>query len=531
MIVPKPGLQALGKHNYWLWLSPLLFMVLVSSYFILRYGGTWAEADSATFSSVIAPFATQGRLVPTHAQVYPNGYAFQAISAVILAMTGLELAQLQQLVYPFLSILVVLPAWLFYREITNSERGAALATILLFTQPEFLFVILRSSHEKFTRSLMLICLYLFARSFRQGNHPRLFALHIVLFYLAIFAFISSNNLLANSFIVSIGLALCLGLIVERRSASLNFTSKAALRRLLFVMLSCLCLSYLFVMYVYKPAEYNLFIIKDTIERIRILFTGAENTNNESYTQAYSYIYFGWISPQVFLLVGMANWIMLVSSFAIWTKQSWAWLRRSQVPTPEARWLVWLLYAAFAFQGVLSVVSDASGALGSNMQHRLFPSVSIIAVGIISHTLLTWQPKRYAHYIRTIFACGLALIAILSVMKATNEPLLSNKWTFYRREEIEAMDWSAAHLKYANIWTEYDERLRVAYLMARGETINSNDFRGVLRLSTRHLIVSDITRLRSSRLQTALPVPSDAFRIYDNGEAQVYHVRSRTPFQH
>lgn len=505
-------------------------MFLVSSYFVMRYAGTWAEADSATFSRVIIPFVEQGRLVPASSQVYPNGYSFQAISAVLLAITGLELPQLQQLVYPFVSVLVILPAWLFYREVTGSGRGAVLGTILLFTQPEFLFVILRSSHEKFTRSLMLICLYLLIHSFKQRANARLFATNIVLFYLMMFTFISSNNLLANSFIAAIGIAFFLGIIVEGRSHSSGSTRKKALQRLFMVVLTCFILVYLFVIYIYTPANHDLLVVKDTWERIRALFFDTQTNDNESYTQAYAYISFGWLNPQIFLLVSIANWLMLGSSLLIWVRQSWLWLRYGLVPQPEARWLIWLMYAAFALQGGLSVLSDATGALGSNMQHRLIPSVSIIGIAIISQSLSAWQPPRFARSLRLGFALTITVIAMLSVMKATNEPLLSNKWTFYRKEEIAAMDWSVRHLEYTGIWTEFDERLRVAYLMAQGETSEHNYFQGYVTQNADYTLLSDITRLRSNRLNATIPVLPDALRIYDNGFAQLYHARPLTPFQ-
>ena len=155
------------------------------------------------------------------ARIYSNGYAFQAISAFIMAITGLDLATLQQLVYPLVAALVVLPAWALYRELTGSARGATLASLLLFTQPEFLFVILRSSHEKFTRTFLLLCLFFLVRSFKMRDRPWLFAMHVGLFYLTAYAFIASNNLLAHSFIFAIAVALICGSALERLKPSLK----------------------------------------------------------------------------------------------------------------------------------------------------------------------------------------------------------------------------------------------------------------------------------------------------------------------
>ena len=34
------------KMNYWLWLGPLLYMVVVGAYFVIRYQGHWVETDT-----------------------------------------------------------------------------------------------------------------------------------------------------------------------------------------------------------------------------------------------------------------------------------------------------------------------------------------------------------------------------------------------------------------------------------------------------------------------------------------------------
>lgn len=515
-----------------IWLGPLVYMVAVGLYFIVRYGGQWAEADSTTFTNVIRAFTHDGRLQPASGYLYPNGYAFQSISAVILALTGMDIVTLQQLVYPLLASLVVLPAWIAYREFTGSARGAILATLLIFTQPEFLFVILRSSHEKFTRTFILLCLFLLFRSFKLRSRPGLFATHVGLFYLAAFALVSSNNLLAHSFIVAIALALLFGWALERRSVLGLRENGPIIKRLLYVTLTCLALVYIVTFYVYTPAQHNILVLQDTGERIYELFFPEDEEEEESrYTNAYAYVSFGWISPHVYVLVSIANWIILVASLVIWSRQGLRWLWRGEPPETRAAWLLWLLYAAFVTQGAMSIISDASGALSSNLQHRLFPSFSIIAVGIVGAALAGWRPRRFARPIELALTLGIVCIAVLSVMKATNEPLVSNKWTFYRASELLVLDWSDAHHRDAHIWTEFDERLAVAYANARGDSKHGNRLRGWFSPEvTRSLVVTDLARLRSSRVRVPLPVPPDALQVYDNGEAEVYRLRPETPFQ-
>lgn len=523
-----------GHHQHRLWLGPLVYMVAVGIYFVVRYSGQWAEADSTTFTNVIRAFTRDGRLEPSSGYLYPNGYTFQSISSFILALTGLDILTLQQLVYPLLAALVVLPAWIAYRECTDSARGATLATVLLFTQPEFLFVILRSSHEKFTRTFILLCLFLLMRSFKLRDRPWLFTAHVGLFYVAMFALISSNNLLAHSFIVAIALALVFGWILEQRLVRVMRDNGPTIKRLLYATLMCLGLLYLVTFYIYTPAQHNIHVLQNTSEQIHDLFFPPEEEEEEDkprYTNAYAYVSFGWISPQIYFLVSIANWIILIVSFGIWARQGWRWVWRGQSPDTRAAWLMWLLYTAFATQGAMSVVSDASGALSSNLQHRLFPSFSIVAVGIVSRSLLHWRPRRFTRQIQIGMTVGIFCIAILSVMKATNEPLVSNKWTFYHASEMTAMDWSDGYLRDSHIWTEFDERLTVAFDNARGDSRNDNRMRGRFDPAiTRTLVVTDLARLRSSRVRIPLPVPPDALRVYDNGAAEVYRLRPDTPFQ-
>lgn len=511
----------------WLWLGPLLYLLLIGAYFSVRFAGRWAEADSAIFAEIIRTFANSGQLVPLSGELYANGYAYQAISTFIIGVTGLDVAVLQQLVYPLLAALVALPAWVLFRELTGSARAAVLSTMLLLLQPEFLFVILRSSHEKFTRTLLLLCLFIMVRSFRVGDRPVVFATYIALFYLAVHGLIVSNNLHAHSFLLAIGIALILGRVLQWRNPHLRTNGGPILSRMPYVIVICIALVYLVIFYIYSPAKHDLFVMRDVWNRLASLFLDVQNRTN-----AYAQVSSGWLNLYVYFLVSLANWIILATSLVIWSYQGWRWIWRRELPPSRMAWLLWLLYAAFAFQGALSVLVDASGALSSNLQHRIFPSFSIAAVAIVGAQLAQLIQATRLPVVRPAFALVVFVIAILSVAKATNEPLLSNKWTFYRQEELSAMRRSDAHLHDATIWTGFDERLRMAYLTVESTSNNNNRFAGAgePRSPARSFLLSSVTRLRAVRLMQPLPVPYDALRVYDNGTAELYRLRPLTPFQ-
>lgn len=525
----EPTTQMTDRTNHLYWSGPLLFMVAVSLYFLARSGGHWAETDSATFTSIIRSFTADTRLIPRDGEIYTNGFAYQAISAYIMSLTGVEVATLQQLIYPLLTSLVVLPAWLLYRELIGSARGAAIATMLLLTQPDFLFVIIRSSHEKFTRALMLICLYLLVRSFRLGDHPRWFAAHVAMFYIVMTALIASNNLIAHSFIFAMMIAVAAGQLIQNRSRALMQQHRLIFARLQYVLLTCIAYVYVFTFYVYPPALHELSVLRSVWDQVAALFLNSEDA---SATNAYEVVSTGWLNVPVFILVSSANWLILIMSLGIWIRQGYRWLWRGELPRNQTAFLVWLLYAAFALQGVLAVIADLSGALASNMQQRLFPSYSIFAVAIVAGAIAQWQPRRIALPARIALTAGICVISILSVFKGTNEPLVSNGWMFYRPSEMSAMVWSDTHLENSRIWTDFNERLAVAFGTDRGDSQRGNAMTGGVgtSLTTRDIVLTDVTRLRSSRLHTPLPILPDALRVYDNGQAQVYHLRPETPFQ-
>ncbi len=520
---------SLGKPQLtvWFWLGPFLFMTVVGLYFLVRFDGYWAEADSSSFTTYIRDFIDAGKLMPAPTGVYPNGYAYQAVSTFITSLTGLEVKTLQQRIYPLLAAIVVLPAWISYREATGSNLGGTLATLLIFTQPEFLFVILRSSHEKFTRMLMFLCLYLLFRSISQSHQPRRASIYVGLFYFTIFAFITSNSIIATSFIFAMVLVYLLGWIIEKLKPNLKVWNNNLAHRLRYMIPVCIGLVYIFMFHIYPPARHNFGVVQNTLDLIKVLFLNVQAQTANVFV-AYDYTTFGWVNLPTYFILSIANWIMLLVSFAIWLHQSWNWVRYSGAPKNQMAWLLWLFYAAFALQEVVAAISDASGALSSNLQLRLFPSFSMIAVAMIGAAWAEWRPQRSKRIISLGLTGALFGISIVSILKATNEPLFSNKWNFYHPNELLALEWGDAHLYNAEVWTEFDERLTTSYITEIGNPANRFTFR--IRPNTRNLLLSTITRLRSSRIHQPLPIPPDALQVYDNGTAQLYHLRALTPYQ-
>ena len=510
----------------WPRLGPPLFVLALSVYWLLRFGGLWAESDSATFTGYIRNFVAAEELIPQEGAIYPNGYLYQAISAFIVAATGLDVVTLQQIVHPLLAVLLVPVAWLAFREVVRNERWAAVCTVLLFTQPDFLFVVMRSSHEMFTRMLMLLAIFLVARIIVTRHSPAQLGTFVLLLSTTVFALFSSNYLLGGSFALATLLAIGFGYALWLWKPHLK-TAAGKLSRLLPSMAAVFLIVAYFVMYyVYPPARHDLLVVRQTWDLVTGLFTEGGGVGLGAVYQPVGL----WINAPTYLVLTSANWIILAISAALWARKGLSWLTRWDKPISESYFFIWLLYSAFVLQGGLALVADLSGALSSNLQVRLFPSFSMIAVALIGAEA---AGKRHWPRVspRTWLAltAGVAVLSVFSLFKATNEPLVSNKWLFYRDSELAGLRWADRHVgEGRGIWTDFDERLAVAYETVFGEP--RSIFTSGLTPTTRTIIVSDVTLLRSTRMMQTPPLLPDTLRVYDNGVTRVYHLRPLSPYQ-
>jgi hypothetical protein len=509
----------------------ILFAVaaLIAVYALLRYSGHWGEGDTSTFSRAIRSVADSGRIAPPGKFVYGNGYSYSSLVVFLMNLCGLSLAEVQIYGASLMMVWLVLPAWLAYRELTESRRGATLATVILLIQPELLFAVLRGTHEKFTRGLMLLCIYLLLQSLRSRHNLARFIGLVLAFYIVGYAIITFNNLMATSFTVAVGLALGLSWAITRRELLAAHFASAMIRRLAYVVAVLGVLAVLFSFYAYLPSRQGLLLIESMWERTSALLLNVEQQSSNPYAVINSI----WINSTVYFLVSLANWLLLLSSAIIWMWQSVRWLRRRSGPQGERELLLWAFYGAFAFQGGLSIIVDTSGALASNLQHRIFPSFAMLAAPLVARQLAGWQPRRplVARLGDTALGLGIGALAVLSALKATNEPLLSNKWLFYEPGELQAVAWSNEKLAYRFLWSEYDERLFAAMRIANSATnLDVNIIPDVSDQGVRDALISDVTRSHSERLSQPLPIEADSFITYDNGQAQIYHQRPRTPYQ-
>jgi hypothetical protein len=502
--------------------------ILLAGYTLLRYGGLIGEGDTAAFTKAIANIQKSGDLTPNTGLVYQNGYGYQVFIAWLAVFTGLSLGVLQIVGGTMLIVWVVLPAWLAYREFTHSELAASLASLLLLIQPEFLFPLLRGTHEKFTRGLMFICLYLLLRSLRsKATHLTSFL--VVCFYLCAFALISLNTFMAISFILSIFLALILVWIVGKRISRIKRVGKTVVTKFIYVATSMLVIAFIVIFYAYPPAQYQLRVLQYVMDRVALLTLQVENIASNPY----QVINTGWVSLPIYYLVSLANWFLLGLSLVLWLKQSYYWLIKRSIYLTQHEIMLWAFYASFAFLGFSTILADVSGVLSSNLQLRIFPSFVMIAAPLVSVWITQIKPSK--NFLQKLIWTGTSLffgcLMVLSTLKATNEPLLSNYWSFYSPAERASVDWAEQMLQNRRLWTGQWRRLVDSYtIWSDGNQANIDLVSYFPKPATHDYLISDLIRQYSQRLGSQLPIQIDSFITYDNGTAQVYHRRPVTPFQ-
>ncbi|MGE3267924.1 MAG: hypothetical protein AB7P40_04205 [Chloroflexota bacterium] len=511
---------------------------LMSMLVIARYRGLWGEGDTSGIIRTNRAVVDAATLVPPGSDVaYPNGYAYQAVVTFLVGATGLDLADLTRYGAALMMVWTIVPAWLLFRELTGTTRGAILATAILYIQPEYLFPLLRGTHEKFTRGLMLLALYLLFRSLRSRDDPMRFSALVIAFYLCVYAIFSFNNLLAFSFVGGLIVTLIVSWLVTRVTGTAFTMIGPSIRRLGYAAIISVMFAYLLTFHAYRPAIHDVRVIQQVQERIAVVFLGAPQAEADKtpaeITNPYVAINSGWLSPGVYLMVSMANWLLLASSGLIWATVGLLWLFRRRRPHFENEILLWALYAAFGLQGAASIVVDLSGSLAANLQHRMFPSFVMIAAPVTAQWMagwtFHWRPVRW-------LAAGLvgvliAVLSVLSLFKATNEPLLSNKWVYYLPGEAAALAWADDALRGRAVWTSFDERITTGEQIRRGaepRAIRLDQFD--VDEGTRDFLISDVTRAQARRFGVPLPTEADSLITYDNGEAQIYHARPRSPFQ-
>jgi len=519
------------RAETWLLLGlVLLYAILAAGYFVLRYTGQWADSDTANLTMAARGIQQQGKLVAK--DEYTLGFAFPALTTTIANVTGLSLTQLQLLVYPLVSACLALVGFVTYREFTGDLAAAALAVLLLFMQPDFLFVILRGSHEKVTWLMQFLVFYLLARSLRAARARRLgdFAACVGLFYLAVYGLVAGNAFFGSAFILAVGVSLLGGLFFLLRPAGL--ASRAAVTRLIYVAAAAMVIWLLHIFYLYPSAIDFLLHLRNTMDRVTAVALG-----DVPPTDPYATIVWGWVSRPAYLGLVIPTFTVAGLSFLAWAGRGFGYLHGRAYPGDESgTFLSWLLYGGFGLQIAAGVILGRGGGAASNLQLRYFPVVLMVGVPLVAKGLTQlWQkhsPRRGARLLAVATVLFVLWMSGASLLKATNDPALSNYWTFWTRPEVASVAWADSHLQYRRIWLGLDGIRLSSQALAASTGLRSGNVFDVVGVDpdTRDLIVSDVERDLSLRRSEMLADLRGEYLVYDNGSVAHYHLRPRTPYQ-
>jgi hypothetical protein len=519
-------------------LPVLLYSLLVTVYIVLRYGVYRGEPDTSVFTAAIRDMFDQGVLVP-RGTVYTHGFSYQTVSVYLLNLCGLPVQLLQIVIYPLvMGVILPILGYSLFKLLLGEARTAMLATLFLFLQPEFLFVISRGSHERVTWVLTITALLLLAKSSATITSYHVFVPSVLLFYVVTFALSTSNSFFSSSFVSAIVFSLAVYHVLKQiglKHSALVRTDNwvRAFGRLKYIVPSCLILVYLVLFFVYTPAQHWFFTaLRATTDRVSALFLSVEAT--AEIAETYAPITYGWTSRYVYFGLTVFNYFVLLVSFAEWLVRSWKYFLRGESDNPPAL-LLWILYPAFVFQFVTSIIVDLAGVLSNNLQLRLLTPLMLLSIPLAVAAIVRLAKWSYrgGSLSGRLVRVGLVLLTswfgAAALIKGTNDPTVSNVWLFYRADEKQALVWTEGHLVNSEIWDGPDARLKIMLsLESIGGEGGNRYYGGLFRDTTRYVIGSSVSRAYSARRKIPFPNMQAAHITYDNGTVSLYQYRPNIP---
>ena len=479
-------------------------------YFVFRYSGQWIEEDSTRMAILMKYVFLEGTLIPSN-QVYPNGFGAQVISSYIVNLANISIQQYAQYYHPIITSLSVFIAYSLFNELTKDRKIALLSTFLLLLQPEFFWTSARNTHEGFTFFLIMMATLALVKSSSKTSYST-FISFILLFYLSIFALTFMNTFFASTFVFALTFAFILGYLFSK-----HFPMQDVFKRLIYSSAISIVLVFITMFYIYPPSGNMLSGMIGLFDKIRALIFVVEIQT----TPQYGYILTAWISPYMWFFLTLFNWVIAPLSLIMWLKLVFDFIKKKnhwQFDSPLL--LLLMLYAAFSFQLIISIIADRFSEFGSNMELRIFPILIIYAVPLASMLVFRiWDSIGSSHKkLCTLVSITLLIIFMSnSLLKGTNDPLVSNMWMFYSTEEEYGIRWADANIKNLE-FHKIDYRsyyLRLLIRMDSNSTINYTNYN-----KERYILYSYIEENRAMRLGLPLAQSYDSRKVYNSGTVRI-----------
>jgi hypothetical protein len=508
----------------------LALAALIALYWTFRYGGLAIDGDATRLVLAAEGTYLEGELAPQRA-AYHAGYGYPAHLAFLGAVTGLDVRELQLGAGLWLVVLTVV-VFVCYRELLGNTVTALLASALLLVQPDFLFYILRGSHEKLTWLCMVLMIWLVARSYRKDNKPFYLVVYVVGFYLVFWAMMSTNAYFGSTFLATLVLSFVIGGALNGWGAGRRTPSHwdwKFIQRFAIMGLACAVIVFVSVTYVYGPALDYYRTLGDILDRLGLLLLGGEPL-----ARPYRSVEAAWRDPIIYLALIIPQFLIMACSFAGWMLLAWRRVRKGPDSASPSLWFLWFMCTGYAIQLCVGIVLDYAGLLGSNLQLRLFPAFTLVATPLAAYVLVEGY-RRLGISRRTlvlVLGAFMAYALPACLLKVSNDPAVSNLWIFYSPAERQAHWWADQHLEGTEIWVDTWPHQHDAILFLKGYSwATNNRYRsGSGETASPHVLMSQGTRLQANRVPSYLPSTNGRNLVYENGDVQLFHRRPVTPYQ-
>ena len=517
------------KHAPSLWL--LLVTFSSAAYWVFRYGLWFIEGDGVRLTLAAEGILHEGTLVTTN-WTYGNGYGYQGLLAALSLIADVPILTFQLVGGLWLTV-VIAAAFLAYQKFLGGHRLAAAAAFLLLIQPDFIFYILRSSHEKTTwmYALLLLWLWLKIPSFGRIQTK---AAAVICIYLLLWGMIVNNAYLGSTILTTFWIGALVATIFKvAMPARLPVGVDARfIQRLRFVPLTGTVLLFIFITFTYRPVIAYYGTLNSLVDRFVVVFIAGEDEIlvEEPYchlnpeckpvsTRRGPYIQKGWVSGTAYLMLTSPQWGVVLLSLAAWVRDLF---RMRELTT--SRWLLWLFYTGFITQLGLGVLIDLSGSLASNLQLRLFAPFALMSSPLAA-TWLTYLPQQAPkRFVRLCTIVAAVLAITFALFKASNEPLFANFWVYTSPREVAGVEWLETHVEDEFVWVDIWNHMKDALLLYNGYLWQRHNIYVVGNQDAPYILTSDLTTAQANRSPgIVLPSLIGRNRIYDNGTVQIYKI--------
>ena len=495
-----------------------LYTLLSHIYFVLRYSGRWIEGDTSRMIKYAQYVQDQATILPS-GLIYPNGPGHSTILVMLSHLTKFQINVLQQYIMPLVGILPVPVAYFVFYELLRSKKLALLSAFLLALQPDFLFTSSRGSHEKFTYTLLLLSMLFLSRSFTTTKNPREFTKNVLLFYITVVGFISYNFFFASTYIFAVTVAFIMGFIISQIPSIM-----VSFKRLIFTSATSSVFFFSYMFYIYTPSRHLLQVFDTLADKVGAVALATE----QHVTPQYDYIFSWWVSFKIWAFLTLFNWVIALLSFSMWLYLIYRFFRKKESLSRSIQLLL-MFYTAFSIQLLLTIFGDRFGVF-NNIELRIFPVLMFFAIPLAAMAFkkifyVSISSKKKKDTFKAVFILLILIFSLNSMLKATNDPMVSNKWLFYTVQEKNSLFWVEDNLKGHPVWAGLDERLKTVHVTY--STLEGHQEITFTRIENADFwFVSNMVLTRAKSIRFPLPYIKNSPVIYDSGEVKVYRITGK-----